>query len=54
VLRLTWERTMQTISATGSAHIVSIASCENKGVNIRLQIVQEDLNCRTKRLFHNK
>ena len=31
-------------SATGSACIVSIASCEIQAVNIRLQIVEEDFN----------
>jgi hypothetical protein len=31
-------------SATDSACIVSIASCEIQAVNIRLQIVEEDFN----------
>ena len=50
-----WERqrTVRTIShlvigscpsATGSARIVSIASCEIQAVNMKLQIVEEDFN----------
>ena len=35
VLQLAWERTLETTSAIGFARIVSIASYENQGVNIR-------------------
>ena len=41
-------------SAIGSARIVSIASCEIQAVNIRLQIVEEDFNWKSKRLVHKK